>query len=250
MKKLFSFYPVHTLHTWHQTEVLDIVSNNCQTIVKCSRTNQHVKLADFFVQILLYLFQCATNLAVFFKHVTNIVYLNITTQPLRFLDMTFVITTVDCTICQFGQCHLRSTKIRSTNGINVFRYAITFMEILNPRTGVKNILFHQSSRLISRINSFLRPSLMAASIRAASSGSSFQHPHKLLKSRSFSSSVSSGSTASSLDSAKDSVKNIITIFFSSRLIPCSKLEYGAIGVSNSFFAIAVILNSFLFLLQS
>ena len=56
---------------------------------------------------------------------------------------------------------------------------------------VKNVFLHQSSRLISRINSFLRPSLIASSIRAASSGSSAQQPASDRSSRFRSSSVNS-----------------------------------------------------------
>ena len=85
----------------------------------------------------------------------------------------------------------------TTNSSGVLRNTVPLMKVLNPSTCVKKVLLHQSSKLISRINSFLRPSLMASSIRAAS-GSSFQQPQRLQNSFSFSSSVSSRSSTSSL----------------------------------------------------
>ena len=141
---------------------------------------------------------------------------------------------------EFCKRYLRCEYLIGVQIVNMLLHSISFVKELNPCTGVKNVFIHQSSRLISRINSFLRPSLKADSILAASSGLSFQHPARDIRPRFRSSLDSLKSLAFSTDSAKDSVKNMITIFFSSRLMPCNKPEYGAIGVSNNFLATAVI----------
>ena len=126
----------------------------------------------------LYPVQGTADLCIFIKHITDVIYRNVLSQPFRLLDMPFVVTTIHCSVCQFRKRYLRCKYLVGIHTINMLLHSISFVKELNPCTCVKNVFIHQSSRLISRINSFLRPSLMAASILAASSGSSFQHPAK------------------------------------------------------------------------
>ena len=195
---LFALHPIYALHSRHQTEILDVVCNNRQSIMEGCCTNQYVKLANLFSLVPADFVQCTMNLSVFLKHIANVIDCYISTQYLRLLNMTIIIATINSSVCQLCKSDLRSTKILAANLSRVFRNTISFMEVFNPCASVKNKLLHQSSKLISRINTLLRPSLMAASIRAASSGSSAQQPHRLQNSRSFSSSVISDSTTSSL----------------------------------------------------
>lgn len=153
--------------------------------------------------------------------------------------LSLIVTTIQRTVCQFCKRNLGGKDLINIHCIHTFFDSIAFAEILNPSAGVQNILLRQSSRLMSSINSFLRPSLMAASIRSAS-GSSFQLPASDISPRLRSSLESIRSPGVSFVFAKDSVKKKITIFFSSELKPSNKLVYGAIGVSAIRLANAVI----------
>ena len=191
-------------------------------------------------------------MTVFLKHFAHIINGYIATQLLRLLNMAFIIAAIDGTISQFSNSYLRGTKVLAANLSCVFSNTTAFMEIFYPCACVKNIFLHQSSKWISRIYTFLRPSLMAASIRAASTGSSAQQPQRLQNSRSFSSSVISCSANSSLNASDDvsiAASSIFTVLLRSFNISQYRRLMGQRGVKTVPVIIVLLINSATKILQ-
>ncbi len=188
---ILSFHPVLTLNTRHQAKMFQVVCHHRQSIMEGSGTNKYIKLPHLAIKVFSDLLQSTAYLAIFFKNIAYIVYGNVTPKNLGFSYMTFIITAVDSTVCKFRKRYFRRTNLSCEQLFYMLPHSMSVVKILNPCACVKNVFLHQSSRLISRINSFLRPSLIASSIRAASSGSSAQQPASDRSSRFRSSSVNS-----------------------------------------------------------
>ena len=108
---MLPFYPVHALDTRHQAKVLQVVCYHRQAIMEGRGTYEHVELADFAVKVSPNPFQSTTNLAIFFKHIADIVNRHIAPECLRLFDMTVVVTAVDGTIREFRKRYLGSTDL-------------------------------------------------------------------------------------------------------------------------------------------
>ena len=107
MERLFGpLNPVLTLHTWHQTKMLDILSHYSKTIVECCGTDEDIKVSHFPVKVFLNSVQGTADLCIFIKYVTYVICCNVLSQPFRLSDMSFVVTTIHGTICQFRKCYL------------------------------------------------------------------------------------------------------------------------------------------------
>ena len=111
----------------------------------------------------------------------------------RTINMPLEVIAIVSTESQFGQRHLRDENLRSGQLHDMLCHATALVEMLNPRVCVKNVLLHsRQSMFTSRSTSFSRHSLMAASMRAASSGSSAQQPARRIRPAFRSSSLNGG----------------------------------------------------------
>ena len=243
---LTALHPVLHFYPRHLFKVLHVVSHHRQTIVQCSSTNQYVEVANVPIHGLFNLPQSTTYLGVLIKHITYGKNGCSLPKNFRFLNMPFVVIAIISTKGQLSQRYLRNIQPLPTYSTYMLRHTIATLKPFNPCTGIKNVLLHncQSSKFTSRSTSFSRHSLIAASIRAASSGLSDQQPQRLSKSRSFSvsvSSVTSSGDAMLALSSIDSLNSTTSSSFNGILNPRSIPQYGA-AFADGF------LNTFVFII--
>ena len=132
------FHPINTMYSWHFFKMLDVMSDNCQSPLTSSSTNDNIKIAynKAFTDKALTYFCISANPILKWENGKSVF------NHLRLFQMLIHSLAVKSTVCKFSNGYLGSKDLIRWRFCNVLIYSSTMVEKFNPGVSIKNIAFH------------------------------------------------------------------------------------------------------------